>query len=315
MAWLDEHVPKMTAPEVRAAFETRFGWAPGLHPLQVWASKRHLRFSRHADAATDRAARIVRWSQEPEMEAWMLENDHGQSTRALSADFETRFGFPLSSPQVALFRSSHGTQTRSSHGGGRAPRPLGSERTGKSGYIMVKVREKPTVPQSKDNWRFKHHLVWEWATGRELPQGWTVLFVNGDIHDFRPANLYALPRRYMARLNGLRPEGGWPDRETLDAAVGHCELTSAICDARNHPRRCGVCGEIFAPDPHNRYSNQRTCRKCLDAGRKTSGHTTEPALCEKCGALYERWMRRQRFCPNCSTSRSRKKGSAHALRR
>lgn len=314
VAWLESHAPQMTAPETRAAFEERFGWAPGLHALRVWASKRHLRFGRVSSSAEDRAAHIVRWSQEPEMEEWMLENDHGQSTRALSADFEARFGFPLSSPQISLFRSSHGTQTRRSHGGGRAPRPLGAERTtGKSGYIMVKVREAPTVPQPKDNWRFKHHLIWEWANGRELPRGWTVVFVNGDIRDFRPANLCAMPRKHMARLNQLRPASGWPDRKTLEAAVRHCDLVGAIRDASNRPRRCGVCGEMFAPDPHNRYGDQRTCRACLDAGHKASRHKTQPAVCERCGRPYERWTRRQRFCPECSTARSRRKRGPHAL--
>lgn len=268
VAWLEAHVPIMTASECEEAFREAFGWSPGVHPLQVWASRRRLRFGRSGNPAQNRAARIVRWSQEPEMEAWMLEHDRGQRTGDVSAAFAERFGFPLSQAQVSLFRSSHGRQSRRSRNGGRPERPVGSERPGKDGYVLVKVAEKPTVPQSKDNWRFKHWVAWEEANGRKVPKGWTVLFVNGDIRDYRPENLHALPRRYMARLNGMRPENGWPDRETLEAAVRLCDLERAVVDARNRPRPCAVCGRVFTPDESNRYGNQRTCRSCLDAGRK-----------------------------------------------
>ena len=306
VAWLEAHVPRLTAPEVVCAFRERFGWAPGVPALQVWASKRHLRFGRHSERAIERATHAVRWSQEPEMEAWMLEHDRGQSTRAISEAFEERFGFPLSRPQISLFRSSHGTQIRRSHGGGRPKRPVGFERVGKDGYILVKVREEPTVAQSKDNWRFKHWIAWEEANGREVPPDHVIYFVNGDIRDFRPENLICVHRRYMTSLGNMRPSGGWPDRETLLAAIQLADLETAIVDVKNRPRPCAICGATFTPDPHNRYSQQNACRACLDAGHKAPRHTTEPAVCEKCGKAYDRWMRRQRFCPECSTSHNRK---------
>lgn len=310
VAWLEEHVPEAAAAEVREAFQERFGWAPTLHALQVWACKRGLRFGRWGDPAQNRAVHTVRWSQEPEMESWMLANDTGgKTTGEISRLFEERFGFPLSRAQVSLFRSSHGTQSRLSHGGGKPPVPVGTERVSKGGYIKVKIREKPTVPQSKDHWRFKHWLVWEKANGQELPQGWTVLFVDGDIRNFAPENLYALPRTCMAQLNNARPEGGWPDRETLEAAVSMVKLSSAITDAKNRPRPCAICGETFAPDPGNRYSQQKTCRACLDLGRKSMSPKQGRGICEKCGRTYEKHVRRQRFCSDCTSARSRRKPS------
>lgn len=307
VSWLEEHVPKAPAHEVREAFRERFEWAPGVHALQVWASKRGLRFGRWGDPAQNRAVHIVRWSQEPEMEAWMLENDQGRTTGEISRMFEVRFGFPLSQAQVSLFRSSHGTQSRRSHGGGHPSVPVGTERASKDGYLKVKVREKPIVPQSKDNWQFKHWIAWEEANGQEVPEGWTVLFVDGDTRNFAPDNLYALPRTYMAQLNGLRPEEGWPDRETLEAAVSTVKLSLAITDAKNRPRPCAICGEMFTPDPGNRYSWQKTCRACLDAGHKSRSPKQGRGICEKCGITYEKHVRRQRFCSDCSSARSHRK--------
>lgn len=307
-AWLKEHASEAPADEIIERFTDEFGWSPKKHALQVWVSKNGLHFGlpKRASAGSE-TVRCVRWSQEPEMESWMLEHDRGQTTRELSAAFEIRFGFPLSRSQISLFRSSHGTQVKRSHGGGKPSAPVGAERTNKDGYVKVKVRESPTIPQSKDNWRFKHHLVWEQTSGRELPPGWTVIFINGDIHDFRPENLYALPRAHMAQLNAVRPEGGWPDRETLEAAVSLCKLNSAVLDAKNRSRRCAHCGRMFTPDPANRYSGQNTCRQCLDAGHKAPTRRAGSATCEKYGRTYERWQRRQRFCSDCSTARSRRR--------
>jgi len=245
VSWLEEHVPKAPAHEVREAFRERFEWAPGVHALQVWASKRGLRFGRWGDPAQNRAVHIVRWSQEPEMEAWMLENDQGRTTGEISRMFEVRFGFPLSQAQVSLFRSSHGTQSRRSHGGGHPSVPVGTERASKDGYLKVKVREKPIVPQSKDNWQFKHWIAWEEANGQEVPEGWTVLFVDGDTRNFAPDNLYALDQSAL-----------------LDIGTGQENAAKPPLARHSHKRQ------------HAPYPAQRAVERELADEHRSVGHTS-----------------------------------------
>jgi hypothetical protein len=117
---------------------------------------------------------------------------------------------------------------------------------GKDGYIMVKVAEWPSVPQSKDNWKFKHVLAWEQANGRELPEAHVVMFADHDKRNFDPGNLVAVPRKYIVRLNSPdMPD--YHDRDTLLACgvqeVVHVALVFkilAVADGFGEPCDCVV---------------------------------------------------------------------------
>lgn len=265
------------------------------------------------------ATRPVRWSSEPEMEAWMLANDRGQGTAELSAEFEAAWGFPLSRPQISLFRATHGTQARRSRGGGRRPVPVGSESLQKDGYVVVKVAERPTVPQSKDNWRFKHWVAWERANGATVPDGWTVVFCDGDIRNFDPENLEAIPRRYIGPLNNMRARGvAYCDKPTLHACMAVVDLRSAAIDAENaRPRRCEVCGREFVPDGDRHMNNRRTCRECLGEGRKAKGvrRVVGRAACAVCGREFEKTSRHQVRCAECIAEAPRLSAAAQAAGR
>ena len=217
-----------------------------------------------------RAEREVRWSREPEIEAWMLGHDRGQRTDLLSEEFRERFGFALSRHQVSLFRSTHGTRTRDGHGGGRARLAVGSVRW-KRGYPYVKVAADPGVPCTKDNWRPAQVVAWERERG-PLPVGHVVLFADGDRSNLDPDNLVAVPRDLLAVMNSLGV--GWSDRETLEACVGMARLRSRERELESAgPRRCAVCGREFAPTPRQEEYTRpvRTCPECLAAGRRAPG--------------------------------------------
>lgn len=251
----------------------------------------------------ERAVRVVRWCRKPEMDAWMREHDAGQSPTDLSREFAAAWGFPLSRSQVSLWRASNGRSRPRPNGGGRPRRPVGSEMAGSSGYVLVKVAEDPTEPQSKDNWRPKHVVVWEREHGA-LPEGHVVVFADHDMRNFDPANLVAVPKRLMARLNGHGCPA-WSDAGTLRAAVAWCELRSGLCSAQAAvPRRCGVCGRTFTPPPESATGpgrNVRTCPECLAAGRKAtaSRRVIGVRTCSVCGREYEATRRNQRRCPEC----------------
>ena len=274
-AWLREHYREGTINDTLDAFEREFGRRPSKQALFVKCNKMGLLKDRHYEERYEPAKMRIRWS-EPKfahMREWMLEHDSGESVYATIDAFEAEFGVRLNRAQVSRFRSVYGTTRRTSHGGGKPSKPVGSERLGKDGYVMVKVAEWPTVPQTKDNWRFKHHVEWERANGAFVPDGWTVFFADGDKRNFDPDNLVALPRKYIGQLNN--PElPGYHDRETLLACVALCDLRSATIDAEAaRPRTCEVCGATFTPTEAQRSypSPVKTCQDCLAAGKKAKG--------------------------------------------
>ena len=274
-SWIAEHYHVGTINDTLDAFEAEFGHRPSKNAIFVKANKMGLRKDRHHDERARRSEKIMRWSS-PEFERereWMLANDKGESVFGTIDAFEREFGVRLTRHQVSLFRSTYGTNRRVSHGGGKPNKAVGSTRKGKDGYLMVKVREWPDRPCSKDNWRFLHHVIWEEHNNRPLPKGWTVLFADKDKENFDPDNLVAIPRKYIGQLNNTELPS-YTNRETLEACIALCDLRSKTLDMeRSRPRECGVCGATFTPTEKQRgYPKPvRTCPSCLAAGHKWKG--------------------------------------------
>lgn len=258
-AWLRKNYRKGTINDTVDAFEEAFGRRPSKQALFVKANKMGLHKDKHGEERRHKAQKTMRWSsKEFERERnWMLENDRGESVFGTIEAFEKEFGIRLNRSQVSLFRSTYGTCRRVSHGGGKHAVPVGTERVGKDGYIIVKVRDWPTVPQTKDNWKLKHVKVWEDANGQELPKGMTVLFADRDKLNFDPENLVAVPRSLWSVIS--RQGYSYSDRESLEACIALAELNSKVHKAQCRPRECRKCGTTFEA----RYPNQRTCDRCL----------------------------------------------------
>lgn len=143
-------------------------------------------------------------------------------------------------------------------------KPIGFERIGKDGYVEVKVRDscesgiQPKEPGGFNrNYRMKHHVEWERANGRPVPEGCVIAFADGDRRNFDPANLVAVPRGLWATMQ----RGGIPywDAASLETAMLAARLKQGIAEAERHPRQCKRCGATFEP----RFARQRTCDRCL----------------------------------------------------
>lgn len=308
-AWIAENYHAGTINDTLDAFEREFGRRPSKQALFVKANKMGLRKDKHHEERGARAQKAMRWSS-PKFERereWMLANDKGESVFGTIEAFEREFGVRLTRGQVSLFRSTYGTSRRVSHGGGKPNKAVGSLRNGKDGYLMVKVREWPDRPCSKDNWRFLHHVIWEEHNGRPLPDGWTVLFADKDRANFDPDNLVAIPRKYVGQLNNTELPG-YNDRETLLACIALCDLRTATLDAeRSRPRECKVCGATFTPtDKQRSYKSPvQTCPDCLAAGKKWKGERGrgKVATCGVCGEAFAMEREGQRRCAACIEAR------------
>ncbi len=58
-------------------------------------------------------------------------------------------------------------------------KPIGYERITKDGYIEIKVKMRPSSPSCNDNFKAKHHIVWEEAHG-PIPKGYKLTFLDGN---------------------------------------------------------------------------------------------------------------------------------------
>lgn len=296
LAWLDARYGSTDVHELTRELNARFGCSKSEQAVYVKANQRGLHRPKDG-GRRKRAERIVRWSREPEMAAYMMENDNGSIPAAIEK-FRERFGIMLTSTQVSSFRTAHGTQSKR----GRTTaqdwhrRPIGYERDTGKGYVLVKVREEPDVPGSKDNWEMKHVLVWERTRGLRLPDGFLVVFCDGDPSNLDPANLKAIPRRLIGVMNAQGAR--WCDRATCEAAAALALLKTGMAAVQNRPRRCGVCGREFTPDIRTSVkagSTQRTCRECLDKGLR-SPRDYGRAKCPVCGSEFQRNGSHHAYC-------------------
>lgn len=285
--------PTTKNSDLAAILNGRYGTSRNAKSVALYARKLGLAKAEGHKHPTPRKT----WT-EDRME-WMRGFVPGHSEREIADAFEERFGIRLTREQVKSGKRACGVRS-GTHGGrfekGREPwvkgrkwrefmspeaqersrstcfkkgnlpqvaqdKPIGYERVAADGYTWVKVAERPTRNDCNDNWRQKHHIVWERANGKPVPPNSMVVFANHDISDFRPENLVAVPRSLWAVImrNGFQ----YHDAQSLRACMNLAELKSRIYEVERESRKCKKCGKVFEA----RYPHQRTCDACLGRGK------------------------------------------------
>ena len=113
--------------------------------------------------------------------------------------------------------------------------PVGSEREGKGGYVYVKVCERSSDEmamgaKSSQCWRLKHHIVWEQEHGKPVPDGFFIVFADGNKRNFAQENLVCISRSdYNALNNSNIPR--YYDAESLAACNALAKLRKAVAKA------------------------------------------------------------------------------------
>ena len=120
-------------------------------------------------------------------------------------------------------------------------KPVGYERVdAKDGYVWVKVKDtlQANVPGSfNDNFRLKHHVVWEQAHGEPVPPSTMIVFADHDKRNFDPANLVAVPRSLWAVITHRHL--AYRDAESLGAAMNVARLDRARYALQRRAREKG----------------------------------------------------------------------------
>lgn len=143
---------------------------------------------------------------------------------------------------------------------------------------------------------------WEQVNGRKLQKGESVMFGDRDMTNFDPENLVMVTQAQRLYIN--RHGIPYHDAESLRTAVAMAKLNEAIVTAELRPRKCPCCGKTYKPQ----YKAQRTCRECLESGRKAR-RSYGIAVCQRCGATFEKLSVRGKYCPKCRKKKYRKEKS------
>ncbi len=259
-AWLEKNWARMTNREVADAFSERFR-PLSAGAAKAYGNNHGLRKDEGVRGRAVREGRGSVW--EPEVDAWFRSFVPGHSEAEISAECGRLFGFALTEGQISGRKAALGV--RSGTAGGRFAKghvphnkgktwdeagvpaesqeamrrtcfakgsvpwnagdePVGRERTNRYGYVEVKVK-RGLQEKANDNYRPKHHLVWERANGMPVPPGTMIVFADRDRRNFDPGNLVAVPRSEWAVI----AHEGMPyfDAESLAACRAVARLKSA----------------------------------------------------------------------------------------
>ena len=204
----------------------QFGCAVSLQSVRCWASKHGI--NRFPDYTG-------------EQEQWLVDHvDEYVNSIGLTDAFNKRFGTRQNDMNIKakLHRlipdHKYGWSGGKPQGEGSSvtAKPIGSE-TFKSGYWWIKVADNPlpknyTGDQRRENWQQKHRVIYEKAYG-PIPDGYMVVFMDGNRNNFDLDNLYCCRRQVKTVM--MR-NGWWTDnREHTLAAIKWCELFYALKEA------------------------------------------------------------------------------------
>jgi hypothetical protein len=282
-AWLEERYPTTPLCDLLYVFEAKFGHRPNKGTVTAHMSERGIK----------RDLKRIEWS--AEMDEYFASIVPGRTESEIRELFSERFGIVLAEYQIANQKKKLGVKSGTKGGcfkKGNVPhnkgkswdeqgisaeaqarsratcfkrgniphnaigKDIGYERVNRDGYIEVKVKD-GLQGEANDNFRRKHHVVWEEANGTPVPKHTTIVFADRDKRNFDPRNLVAVPRTLWVRINQLNIP--YWDRESLELAMVRARLASMRSAAEKRKRPCRKCGCDFAP----RYSKQKTCDVCL----------------------------------------------------
>ena len=199
---------------------------------------------------------MIKWRENPDMVAYMMEIIPGHEEGEIRARFLEKFGIVLTKMQIKNFKINYHISS-GTHGGrfpkghipqnkgkkmppevyervkhsmfhkGNIPhnhKPVGSERINVDGYTEIKVAE-------PSKWRLKQRVIYEQYYGVELTKDDAIVFLDGNKQNFDIDNLFRLSRAALVRYN---QDGFYSNNsEQSRAAAQVATLKTKIRKAKN----------------------------------------------------------------------------------
>lgn len=249
--FIREYVPGRVYPEVADEFERRFGWRIEKSQYKNLCMKLGVRSGVH---------------------------DYGCFKRGHVPANKGKRWDDYMSPEAQERVRSAGNLFKRGQRSTNAYHKLLDMRTDPDGHTYIYVRPRG-AKYSAQMWLSYGQFVWMQANGREFPEDCRCVHANRDKADFTPENLVAVPNDIYGLVTGKVGRGlDWWDRESLEVAMTFARVkTARYRMERDVPRECAVCGRTFVPEGKwRRYGERvRTCRECLEMGRKAKTETEE----------------------------------------
>ena len=141
-------------------------------------------YNRARDIKLSDSSLYHKWTNE--QNEWLKENSskytYSDLAKELNDKFNTNIGYyALKSHCSKTLKLISGNPSAKGYRNGKSV-PIGYERIGKNGRIVVKVSNLPTTRGMKDrglNWMDKGRYVWEQHYG-EIPKGYNIIYLDGN---------------------------------------------------------------------------------------------------------------------------------------
>lgn len=186
-------------------------------------------------------------------------NAFGITTSELIDKFEKRFNIRLKKTQLSSFKKRNGIKSGftssdfyfkkghipfnkgtkgltganiTSFKKGNIPpnlRPIGSERTDRDGYILIKISNEGK------KWELKHKVLWEKYHNKPIPKGYVVAFLDQNKENFSKENLILLSRKELSIMNREKRFSHNPDITKINITL--TKLNSKIYDLKKRGRK------------------------------------------------------------------------------
>lgn len=156
---------------------------------------------------------------------WLSDNTPNMSERELAAAFNAKYGGNVSADSLATYvrRFVGAVKTketvRASHSKALRRFEIGDVSVQRRGGRTTKVIM--TERNGKRSWKPYGKYIWEQANGA-IPNGWSVIFLNGDNTDCRLENLYAIGPDVMVLM--ARNQWFSLNPDVTMTAIKLCEL-------------------------------------------------------------------------------------------
>ena len=168
----------------------------------------------------------------PEEDEWLISVIPHYLYKDICAMFSLKFGKSLTVKQLHghIYNVLHISNGNKGNKKFRADKfePIGYEYTNPRGYSYIKVKD--TGNQHED-YRAKHQVLYEQYNG-SMPDGYIVVFLDGNTQNFNRDNLYAIPKRIHCRLC-LDSIYEKHNKDLTLAAIKTWELHYAVKDAKD----------------------------------------------------------------------------------
>ena len=159
-----------------------------------------------------------------EQDTFLKEHSRLYSFRKVQSDFKSKFGFEPTTQAITdrcrrvydLPPTSFSDKIDYHHTW--SEKDVGTE-VEKDNKIVVKTGK--TSRKNRQNWKYKHHHIWEQQNGK-VPKGYRVVFLDGNKRNFDIDNLACIPLKSICLFASNRWK--FKNSELTKSAIKWCDL-------------------------------------------------------------------------------------------